>query len=61
MQHLNLSFDFLTALNDFEGLLGSTARSIMLSYFRKHMMGLFTRQSTMNAFQKSELANQMSE
>ena len=61
MQHLDLSFDFITALHDFEGLLGPRARSIMLCYVRKNMMGLFTRRSTKNAFQKSELADQMSE
>lgn len=61
MQLLDMSFDFITALHDFEELFGPTARSIMLCYVGKSMMGLFARGRTKNAFQKSELSDQMSE
>lgn len=35
MQLLDMSFDFITALHDFEELFGPTARSIMLCW-KKH-------------------------
>ena len=55
MQHLDLSFDFISALHEFDELLGPTAASIMLCYVRKNKLEVHRK----NAFQKSELTDQM--